>query len=83
VVFAQEIVDPGRGLAQFVVAGRHDGVADGVFAVLCFEALIGADPDALFFIGVDFAPTFEAAAARGVALVLGALRNGTQIGHIE
>ena len=57
--------------------------ADFVFLVLRLQPLIGPDPDAQLFLRIDLAPSLVASAAGSVALVLGALRNGTQIRRVE
>ena len=82
-VLTQEIVHPGRGLPQFPVARGHNILPDSVFSMRGFQPLIGAYPDALFFIRINLAPTFEATSAGSVALALGTLTHRAQIPHIK
>ena len=81
-VSGKEIVDPGRRLPEFPIAGRDYSVADGIFFTAASETLVGFDPDAFLLIRVDLAPAFEASTAGAVALVFGALGNGTKIGDV-
>ena len=54
-----------------------------VLLALSFETQIGPYPDTLLFIRINLAPSMKAAAAGGVALILGALRYRAKIRYVE
>ena len=83
VISTEKVVDPRRRLPEFPIAGRHDIFADLVFFVLRLQPQIRPHPDTQLFLRIHFAPSLVTSAARGVALVLGALGYGTQIRSVE
>ena len=72
-----------KGFAIFPITGRHYYFTNGIFLMLRFQTQVCPDPDALFFIRIDFAPTLKAAAAGSIPLVFRTLRNRAQITHIK
>jgi hypothetical protein len=83
VIPSQIKIEPGRGLPQVPVTGRHDiGRELGLFAI-GFVAFIGLDPDALLLVGIDLAPSLKTSSAGPVSLILWTLGHGTDIGGVK
>ena len=60
-------------MIKIPVAGRDDAIIELLFLTVFLQSGIGADINAPFLSGIDFAPPLETSAAGAVALVLRAL----------
>ena len=83
VVFAQVVIDPGRGLIEIPIAGRDDLFAQLLLFPIFLQSGVGADVDAFFLSGINLAPALEASAAGAVALVFRALGHRAEIGDVD
>src|ERR1035437_8160238 len=83
-MIASEIkVDPGGGLVQIVVHRRDQVLAKRLICAVRLESLVGEYVYAFALVGICFAPSLAASAARTIALILGALAHGAQIGQLQ
>ena len=76
-------IEPGSGLPEFPVA-RRDHVFTQLFLLMVgLVSLVGLNPYALLYVGIDFTPSLIASSAGPVTLVLRTLGHGADIGDVK